>query len=181
MRRSKPGPAAGAGAGAGSPLEEAKALALRVLAYHARSEAQLRARLERAGHGAGADEVLAWARRLGYLDDAVYARARARALLGAGRVGPRRAEQRLRAAGIDAASARAAVAAAAEERAEDRREGEPAEVALCRDALARRLRGRALSLLDDRERARVARFLLGRGFSSSAVARLVPPRGDGEA
>jgi regulatory protein len=162
----------------GSPLEEAKALALRVLAFHARSEAQLRARLARAGFESQADEVLAWARRLGYLDDGAYARARARALLGAGRVGPRRAEERLRATGIDPARARAAVAEAAEERAGERRAGEPAELALGREALARRLRGRDPALLDERERARLARFLLGRGFSSGVVARLVPLRRD---
>ncbi|GEJ55885.1 hypothetical protein AMYX_06260 [Anaeromyxobacter diazotrophicus] len=151
-----------------------------MLAFHARSQAQLRARLARAGFEPQADEVIAWAARLGYLDDAAYARARARALLGARGVGPRRAEERLRAAGIDAARARAAVAAAAEERAEDRRDGEPAELALCREALARKLRGRELAGLDERERARLARFLLGRGFSSSAVGRLVPLRGDGD-
>ena len=167
-------------AGSGAPLEEAKALALRVLAFHARSQAQLRARLTRAGFEAEADEVLAWATRLGYLDDAAYARARARALLGTQRVGPRRAEERLRAAGIEAARARLAVAQAAEERAEGRREGEPAELALCRDALARKLRGRELAGLDERERGRLARFLLGRGFSSAAVARLIPLRWDSE-
>jgi regulatory protein len=151
-----------------------------VLAFHARTHAQLRARLARAGFEAQADEVLAWAGRLGYLDDTAYARARARALLGSRGVGPRRAEERLRAAGIDAASARAAVADAAEERATGRREGEPAELALCREALSRKLRGRDLAGLEDRERARLARFLLGRGFSSAAVTRLVPLRWDGE-
>ena len=164
-----------------SPLDDAKALALRVLAFHARTQAQLRARLSRAGFEAQADEVLGWARRLGYLDDAAYARARARALLASQGLGPRRAEERLRAAGIDAARARAAVAEAAEERTEGRREGEPAELALCREALARKLRGRELARMDDRERARLARFLLGRGYSSSAVARLVPLRWDDEA
>jgi regulatory protein len=160
-----------------SPLDDAKALALRVLAFHARTHAQLRARLARAGFEAQADEVLAWAERLGYVDDAAYARARARALL-ASRVGPRRAEERLRAAGIDAARARAAVAEAAEEHAAGRRADEPAELALCREALARKLRGRELAEMDDRELARLARFLLGRGFPPSAVARLVPLRGD---
>ena len=189
--RSASGSASGSRSGSGSrsrsgsqspsasPLDDAKALALRVLAFHARTQAQLRARLSRAGFEAQADEVLGWARRLGYLDDAAYARARARALLASQGLGPRRAEERLRAAGIDAARARAAVAEAAEERTEGRREGEPAELALCREAPAQL--PRELARMDDRERARLARFLLGRGYSSSAVARLVPLRWDDEA
>lgn len=155
-------------------LDDARALVLRVLAFHARTRAQLRARLERAGLAAHAEAVLAWAERLGYLDDAAYARGRARALLAAGRSSPRRAEEKLRAEGVDAAAARAAVAEAAEERAAARGAGESAELALAREALHRRLRGRELSALDLRERARLARFLVGRGFSPGAVARLVP-------
>ncbi len=164
----------------GTPLEQAKALTLRVLAFHARSERQLRDRLARAGHDDVADEVVAWARRLGYLDDAAYARGRATALLA--RVGPRLAERRLRAEGIDEQRARAAVAAASEarvdERVPDRRPGEPAEVALCRAAVRRRLRDVDPAGLDDRERSRLVRFLLGRGFSGRAVAAVLGWDGD---
>jgi regulatory protein len=165
---------------AATALEKAKALVLRVLAFHARSEAQLRARLAKGGFEAEVDEAIAWARRLGYLDDAAYARGRARWLLGPGGVGPRRALERLRAAGIEPAAAHAAVAEATEARAGPRGEGESAEAALARAALARKLRGRVVGELDDRERARVARFLLGRGFSPAAVGRLVPVRGGGD-
>jgi regulatory protein len=162
-----------------TPLEAAKALALRVLAFHARSEAQLRARLVRAGHEPVADEVLAWARRLGYLDDAAFARGTARALLA--RLGPRAAERKLRQAGVAAAEAAAAVARAAEERAAERvaergptasrAPREAPELTLCRAALARRLRGAGTAGLEPRDRARLARWLLGRGFSGGAVAR----------
>jgi regulatory protein len=147
------------------PLERAKALALRVLAHHARSEAQLRARLERAGHGALAAEVLGWLRRLGYVDDAAFARGRARALVGGGRAGPRLAERRLVAAGIPRADARRAVSAALADAGD--------EAALCRAALDRKLRGADLDALDARARARTVRFLLGRGFSPEIVARVV--------
>ena len=153
---------------------------LRVLAFHARSEAQLRVRLAKGGFQAEVDEAIAWARRLGYLDDAAYARGRARWLLGPGGVGPRRALERLRAAGIDSSAAQAAVAEATEDRAGPHRGGDSAEVALARAALARKLRGRAIGDLDERGRARLARFLLGRGFSPAAVLRLVPVRGDGD-
>lgn len=151
-----------------SPLERARAVALRVLAYHARTERQLRERLAKDGLSEVADEVIAWVTRLGYLDDRAYARARARFLLQGGRAGPRLAERRLQAAGIPAAEARATVAAAL---AEDGARAGDRELALCRAALAKRLRGADPTSLDDKARARQARFLAGRGFSSGAVAR----------
>jgi len=152
-----------------SPLERAKAVALRYLAASARTEAQVRARLARAELEGEADAVVAWLLGLGYLDDAAYAVARARALVTAGRAGPRLAEKRLAAAGIDPDRARAAVAAAVAEAAGA--EGGEGEAALCRALAQRRARGRDLEALDERARARLARFLLGRGFSGSSVAR----------
>jgi regulatory protein len=156
--------------------DRAKALALRVLAFHARSEAQVRARLAKAGLEDHADEVIAWLRRLRYVDDAAYARGRALALLA--RLGPYQAERRLRAAGVAPELARSAVAAAAEERAQEREPGEPAELVLCRAALRARLRGASTAELDERGRARLARFLLGRGFSGAVVARVLELRAD---
>jgi regulatory protein len=155
------------------PPERAKALALRVLAFHARTEAQLRARLAKAGLAEAADDTIAWLSRLGYLDDAAYAGAHARALLAPGRFGPRAAERRLRDAGITAPAARAAVAAALETHATGAAEGRAQEAALCRAALARKLRGVSFAAQDARGRARLARFLLGRGFSGEAVQRVL--------
>jgi regulatory protein len=158
-------------------IDAAKGLVVRVLAYHARTEAQLRARLAKDGHAEHADEVIAWLRRLGYLDDAAYARGHARALLA--RHGPRLVERRLRAAGVDAAEAAAVVASAVQERAGELAPAaagagaEAAELALCRAALARKLRGADPAGLDLRARARAARFLLGRGFSGRVVAQAV--------
>jgi len=146
-------------------LARAKDVALRFLAARARSEAQVRERLQRAELAREADAVVAWLVRLGYLDDAAYARFRARALVAPGRLGPRLAERRLLAAGIEPGRAREAVAAALA--------GAPgeAEAARCL-ALAEKRAGTAdLAALDDRARRRLARFLLGRGFSASAVAR----------
>lgn len=165
---------------ASTPLARAKALALRHLAARARTEAQVRARLARAAFEPDVvDAAIAWLVRLGYLDDAAFARGRARSLLAPGRLGPRLAERRLVAAGVPAPRAREAVRAAL---AGDDAEGGavaagPAEVTLCRTLAERRARA-GLGALDDRGRARLARFLLGRGFSGSAVASVLGIRSD---
>lgn len=146
------------------PREQARAVALRYLAASARTEAQVRARLARADLAAEADETVAWLGGLGYLDDAAYAAARARSLTAPGKLGPRAAERRLLLAGVGAAEARRAVVAALAE-------APGGEVERCRALAQRRARGQQLGSLDDRARARLARFLLGRGFSGGVVAR----------
>ena len=148
-----------------SPLQRARAVALRYLAAAARTEPQVRARLEKAGLAAEADAVVGWLRDLRYLDDESFARCRARALVASGRVGPRMAERRLQQAGIDAGAARAAVAGALAE------EAPGGEATLCRALAERRAGGVPLDRLDPRARGRLARYLLGRGFSGAAVAR----------
>lgn len=162
-------------------LEEARALALRVLAFHARTEAQLRRRLAGSGFAAEQEEVIAWLRRLGYVDDRAWGAATARALLRPGRMGPRAARRRLEAAGIPSAQARQQVAdALAEAEAEaEAGGGGGAEVALCRALAEKRTRGALPAELPERERARLARFLLGRGFGGEAVARVVGLGGEG--
>jgi regulatory protein len=147
-------------------LARAKSVALRYLAASARTRAQVRERLARADLAGEAEEVVAWLVRLGYLDDAAYASGRARALVSGGRLGPRLAERRLVAAGIEPGAAREAIAAAVAAAAP----GGGGEAALCRAVAERRARG-DLASLDERARRRLARFLLGRGFSGSAVAR----------
>jgi regulatory protein len=151
-----------------SPLQKAKAKALRLLAERPRTAAQIRERLSRHGLGEAAEEVVAWLARLGYLDDAAYARARARSLTAPGRVGPRLAERRLVAEGIPPDAAREAVGHALSEGGAGATP-EAAEAALAR-ALAERRARAPLASLDDGARARLARFLLGRGFSGNAVA-----------
>jgi regulatory protein len=154
-----------------TPLDRAKATALRYLAASARTEAQVRARLDRAELAPEAEEVVRWLAGLGYLDDAAYAAARSRALLREGRAGPRLAERRLAAAGIPEDRAREAVAAALAETAGAG--GGEGEAKLCR-ALAERRAGTADLLgLGERDRARIARYLFGRGFSGAAVARVL--------
>lgn len=145
-----------------TPQSRARARALRLLAARPRTEAQIRERLERAGLGAEVDEVVAWLRDLRYLDDAAYARDRAASLVGAGRQGPRLAERRLIAAGIGRDAARAAV----------REAFGGDEVERCRALAERRMRGAPQSL-DDRARARLSRWLLGRGFSGQAISAVL--------
>lgn len=149
------------------PLARAKAIALRYLASRARTTAQVRARLAKDGLEEHADAVVDWLRNLGYLDDAAYARARARSLLTHGRAGPRLAELRLVASGIAQGPAREAIAAVVQ----DATDG-AGELALCRALAERRAKG-AVSALDPRGRQRLARFLLGRGFAGPIVARVV--------
>jgi regulatory protein len=150
----------------GASLDRARALALRALSSRARTEHQLRRRLERAGLADEAPEVLGWLRRLGYLDDAAWAQARARTLLGPGRMGPLGAERRIASAGVPEAEARRAVAAAL---AEAGPPGEEGELALCRALALRRTGGADPAGQEVRARARLARWLLGRGFSAEAV------------
>jgi regulatory protein len=145
-----------------TPQSLARARALRLLAARPRTEAQIRERLVRAGFEAEAEGVVAWLRELRYLDDVAYARDRAASLVGAGRQGPRLAERRLVAAGIGRDAARAAVREAIG--------GD--EVERCRALAERRTRG-APHALDDRARARLSRWLLGRGFSGQAVSAVL--------
>lgn len=161
-----------------TPLERAQAACLRVLAHHARTEAQIRRRLERDGLSGQADEAVAWLRRLGYLDDAAWARARARALLAPGCLGPRAALHRLVAAGIPAAAAGRAVDEVLRGPEGEVGRGE-AELQLCRALAGHRARA-PLDALDARARARLARFLLGRGFAEEVVARVMGGSGDAD-
>lgn len=162
-----------------TPLERARAKALRLLASRARTASQIRDRLARDGLGEQAGEVLEWLEHLGYIDDEAYANARARSLLAPGRLGPRLAQQRLVAAGVPVAQAREAVARTLRT-GEAVRSAEEAEARLCGELAGRRLRGANPENLDDQARARLARFLLGRGFSGRAVARAIGVYVDGE-
>ncbi len=152
-------------------------MALRLLAARARTEAQIRARLGREELSQHADEVVAWLRGLGYLDDVAYALAQARALLAPGKLGPVKVERRLVQAGVGAGDARKAVRQVLE--GEEGRAPAAAERELCRTLAERRAR-RPLGELDERERARLARFLAGRGFGGAVVAAVLGIYTDGD-
>ena len=145
-----------------SPQSRARARALRLLAARPRTEAQVLERLVRAGFAAEAEAVVAWLRDLRYLDDDAFARDRAALLVAPGRLGPRLAERRLVASGSPRDAARRAVREAVGEE----------ETARCR-TLAERRAGGPPGGLDDRGKARLSRFLLGRGFSGRVVSSVL--------
>lgn len=97
-------------------------------------------------------------RELRYLDDEAFARGRSNGLASRG-FGPRAVAAKLYQAGIEEGLARSSI--------EETFAGEEVEVAS--QALARRLRGRRWEELDQKERARLFRWLAGRGFSSGAI------------
>jgi len=142
--------------------------ALKLLAARSRTEAELRRALLSRDYPSGeVESAVARVRELGYLDDGEVARSRARSLLGRS-AAPRLAARRLEAQGIDPVLARTAV---------DGEAGEEGEAGLLERALQRRVKGRKL---DDKEKQRVFRSLVQKGFRPSAVAQKLGLDWDGE-
>jgi len=137
--------------------------ALRQLARRELSEAQLRQRLSRRGFTPDdIDSAVTRLRQDGSLDDARTAAAIARSQLSLKKRGERRVRREIEAAGIASALADRAVAEVY---------GEVDADALLAAAIDRRLGTRRLD--DDREMARLYRYLVGQGFESDrAMAAL---------
>ena len=151
-----------ADAGAADPdarrAAKARAFVVNSLGARAQSVAEIRAKLAaRDVPEEVANEVVAEALRLGYLDDAELAGQLARGLEARG-YGRRRATTTLRRRGLPGAVASTAV--------------EEAFGDFDEDALAIRALGRR-AVDDDRARRRAAAFLLRRGFSPGAAWRTV--------
>lgn len=138
-------------------------MALAVLGRREITTAALRARLLRRGFAADdVDTVLARLQADGSLDDRRTAVAAAR-LEGAIRQrGRRRVLQKVRALGVDAEVAQAAV---------DSVFSEIDETALLDRAIARKLNGRDPATLDRPAFARIVRALIAQGFAADAVFR----------
>ena len=134
---------------------------LRMLARRELSEMQVRTRLARREYDAGhIDTAVARLRGEGAIDDNRTARAIARtAKLSIHGRGKRRVRMQVDAAGIDRS-----VAAAAVDEVFDAID----TTALLQAAVARRLRGR-VRLEDERERARLFRYLVGQGFEADRI------------
>jgi regulatory protein len=143
--------------------ENAYLTALRQLARRELSEAQLRQRLSRRGFTP--DDIDSTVARLlqdGSLDDARVAGAIARSQLSLKKRGERRVRREIEAAGIASALADRAVAEVY---------GEVDAEALLSAAIDRRLGARRLD--DEREMARLYRYLVGQGFDADkAMAAL---------
>ena len=137
--------------------------ALKQLARRELSEAQLRQRLSRRDFPSDdIDSAIARLRADGSLDDARVAGAIARSQLSLKKRGARRVRREIEAAGIASALAERAVAEVY---------GEVDADALLAAAIDRRLGTRRLD--DDREMARLFRYLVGQGFESDkAMAAL---------
>jgi regulatory protein len=132
--------------------------ALNLLGYRARSEAEVRERLGRYGYaGETVEAVVGRLEELGYLDDAEFARLKAREK--ARKYGPRRVSLELRKSGVGEELAREVVA----EEFADR-----SEVGEARMAAARRYNGRG----SDAEARRVYGFLVRRGYSAEVCAQV---------
>jgi len=136
--------------------ETAYLTALQQLARRELSEAQLRQRLSRRGFTPDdIDSAIDRLRQDGSLDDARVAAAIARSQLSIKKRGPRRVRREIEAAGITSALAERAVAEVYAEVDSD---------ALMAAAIDRRLGTRRLD--DDREMARLYRYLVGQGFDA---------------
>lgn len=141
--------------------------AVQLLARRELSELQVRQRLARKGHEAGAiDQAIARLREERALDDARVAEAIARTETSVRRRG------RLR---VRAQMERAGIARAVADRALDEVFGALDGEALLEASLARRLRGRE-TIADDREFQRLYRYLAGQGFEHDRIVKALNAR-----
>lgn len=132
--------------------------AFNLLGYRARSEAELRERLQRYGYIEETIEgVVLRLEELGYVDDVEFAREKAHEK--ARRYGPRRVSVELKKSGVGEALAREVI----EEEFSGRSEVEEA-----RAAAARRYNGRG----SDAEARRVYGFLVRRGYSAEVCSQV---------
>ncbi len=107
-------------------------------------------------------EVLSRLEQAGWLDDARFARDLADSMVRRGRTGPARIQASLRGHGVTREHTDAAMAVTREDvSADDWLES-------CR-AVAKDRARRGLNLTDPRDRARLQRFLLGRGFTPALI------------
>ena len=167
MRRSPRSPGS-----ASSDGPDAFTLALTLLGQRELSESQLRVRLARRGCDPDAiDTALVRLKQDRTLDDARVARAAARLEAAIRRRGPGRVRQRLQGMGLAPDLIQQAVTETF---------AEVDAAALLDDALGRRLRGRSLSDLDERARARLVRGLVGQGFALGTVLKRVKGSRDGD-
>lgn len=148
-------------------MSTAYVAALKLLARRELSEAQVRQRLARKGfEGDTVDEAIAKLKAERAIDDARVAEAIARTETAVKRRGKLRVRRQIESAGISSAEARRAVNEAFEDLDPN---------ALLEAALAKRLRA-AASIKDDREFQRLYRFLVGQGFDSDQVMRILDKR-----
>jgi regulatory protein len=141
----------------------AEGRAFRLLALRAHSEKELRAKLHAGGFSEPVVErALRRCRELGYLNDEAFARQRARVLAVSRLAGDRRIAFDLRERGIDAGLSAQVIAEV---------RGELGEEAAAKRLLRKKIRERPVAALDEREKARLARSLMGKGFPAGLILK----------
>lgn len=152
-------------------VERAKACCFRLLAYRARSEAELGQRLRARGFAASViEQTLARLRELGMVDDAEFAETWVEGRLAQRPMGPAALRSELRRKGVPGDLAARAI---------EKRLGEEAQFDLALALARKRLAGQQAS--DPKAVARIRRFLVQRGFSSDTIQSVMARiRGDGE-
>lgn len=143
--------------------EKAEKKAFRLLTMRAHSEKELRAKLHTGGFAADVVAgVVGKCRELGYLNDGEFARQRARELAVNRLLGNRRIVLDLREKGIPEALSRQAIAEV---------RGEIDEGKAIEAILRRKGRAKGLDAMDEKEKARLMRSLLGKGFPTGLIFR----------
>ena len=143
----------------------AEAKAFRLLTLRAHSEKELRAKLREGQFPAPVvNQVVLRCRELGYLDDEVFARQRARLLAVSRLAGDRRIVFDLRERGINAELAAQVI---------EEVRGEFDEEAAATRLLRKKTRGRPVAALSDREKAGLARNLMGKGFPTGLIYKIL--------
>ena len=141
--------------------------ALKMLARRELSEAQIRQRLARRGHGPGPiDAAVARLKSERAIDDARVAEAIARTEIAGKRRGKLRVARQIENAGVAGPVARRTV---------EEIFGEIDGDALIQAALTRRLRA-GMAIQDDAEFDRLCRYLIGQGFEIDHVVRTLTAR-----
>ena len=141
----------------------AEGKAFRLLTLRAHSEKELRAKLHAGGFAdVVVERVMGRCRELGYLNDELFARQRARVLAVSRLAGDRRIAFDLRERGIDAGLSARVIAEV---------RGELGEEEAARRLLRKKIRGRPVASLTEREKAGLARSLMGKGFPTGLILK----------
>lgn len=143
--------------------KRAEKRAYRLLTLRAHSEKELQTKLRGGGFAEPVvDGVIEKCRALGYLNDGNYARQRARDLAVNRLAGDRRIAFDLRERGISEELSRQAIAEV---------RGELSEGEAIDRFLSKNIKGMAISVMGDREKARWVRRLMGKGFPTGLIFR----------
>ena len=143
----------------------AEGKAFRLLTLRAHSEKELRAKLHAGGFAdVVVERVMGRCRELGYLNDELFARQRARVLAVSRLAGDRRIAFDLRERGIDAGLSARVIAEV---------RGELGEEEAATRLLRKKIRGRPVASLTEREKAGLARSLMGKGFPTGLILKIL--------